>query len=192
MNVFRRAPRVVVAAFGLLLALSGLAAAQSSGASIVEEALQGVRQDQQRDSERVRRMVDEAVKGAEQAPSGQDTVNPGAPATLRPLAVQDAPGVLPVGYRVDSLVDRPVDDGSGARIGRIRDLVLDETSGVARAMVEFQPLFGHSGKTSVVPIESLSTATARGEGYVMELTAVEFERMPAYTRQGPVWRRAGG
>jgi hypothetical protein len=89
-------------------------------------------------------------------------------------------------------VDRPVDDGSGARIGRIRDLVLDETSGVARAMVEFQPLFGHSGKTSVVPIESLTTATARGEGYVMELTAVEFERMPAYTRQGPVWRRAGG
>jgi hypothetical protein len=168
------------------------ATAQSSGSSIVEEALQGVRQDQARDSERVRRMVDEAVRGTESAQSGQDTVNPEAPDTLRPLDDPNRPGALPVGYRAADLIDRPVDDGTGARIGVIRELVLDEASGVARAMVEFQPLFDQPGKTSVVAIESLTTAIARGEGYVMEVNAVGFARMPAYSREADVWRRTNG
>ena len=117
MGDFCRAPRVAAAAFGLLLALSGLAAAQSSGGQIVEEALKGVEQDQARDSQRVKEIVDEAVRGTQQAPSGQDTVNPAAPETLRPLADKDAPGVLPVGYQSDTLIGRPIDDGTGARIG---------------------------------------------------------------------------
>ena len=54
-------------------------------ASIVDEALKGVQEDQARDAERVRRMVDEAVKGTEAAPSGLEAVNPPAPAELQPL-----------------------------------------------------------------------------------------------------------
>lgn len=171
---------------------SSSANAQSRTGGIVEEALKGVRQDQERDSARVKRMVDEAVQGAERAPSGEDTVNPMAPATLRPLVGEDAPGVLPVGYKAAELVGRPVDDGTGERIGLIRGLVLDESSGVARAMVEFEPLFGQEGKTSAVPIEELTTATARGQGYVMELTTVEFERMPAYSQKDSLWQRVDG
>ena len=182
--------RLTLAAAALALVV-GQANAQSSGASIVEEALEGVRQDQARDSERVKRMVDEAVQGTQEAPSGQDTVNPAAPDTLRPLADMEAPGVLPVGYNAQELVGRPIDDGTGARIGTIRDLVLDEGSGVARAMVAFDPLFDQPAKTSVVPIESLTTATARGEGFVMELTSVQFAAMPDYAKEGVVWRRRG-
>ena len=44
----------------------------------------------------------------------------------------------------------------------------------------------------MVPIESLTTATARGEGYVMELSNVAFAAMPAYARDGGVWRRVEG
>jgi hypothetical protein len=177
---------------GAAIALAaGQVDAQSSGAGIVEEALQGVRQDQARDSERVRRMVDEAVQGARAAPSGEDTVNPAAPDILRPLVDVEAPGVLPVGYAPADLVGRPIDDGTGARIGTIRDLVLDEGSGVARAMVAFDALFDQPAKTSVVPIESLSTATARGEGLVIELTTVTYAAMPAYAKDGPVWRKRG-
>ena len=182
--------RLTLAAAALALVV-GQANAQSSGASIVEEALEGVRQDQARDSERVKRMVDEAVQGTQGAPSGQDTVNPAAPDTLRPLADMEAPGVLPVGYNAQELVGRPIDDGTGARIGTIRDLVLDEGSGVARAMVAFDPLFDQPAKTSVVPIESLTTATARGQGLVMELTTVQFAAMPDYAKDGVVWRRRG-
>lgn len=182
--------RSTLVAAAMALAV-GQADAQSSGAGIVEEALKGVRQDQARDSERVKQMVDEAVKGTQQAPSGQDTVNPAAPDTLWPLADKNAPGVLPVGYEAKELVGRPIDDGTGARIGTIRDLVLDESSGVARAMVAFDPLFAQPSKTSVVPIESLTTATARGDGLVMELTTVEFAAMPAYAKEGAVWRRRG-
>jgi hypothetical protein len=177
---------------GLLLALPGPGLAQSSGAAIVEGALEGVAQDQARDSARVKRMVDEAVRGTTQAPSGQDTVNPAAPETLRPVDDATAPGMLPVGYQAQELVGRSVDDGTGARIGVIRELVLDESSGVARAMVELQPLFDQPGKTSVVTIESLTTATARGEGYVMELSNVAFAAMPAYARDAGVWRRVEG
>ena len=49
----------------ILLGLAAPVLAQSSGASIVDEALKGVQEDQARDAERVRRMVDEAVKGTE-------------------------------------------------------------------------------------------------------------------------------
>ncbi len=188
----RRTKRYGLVAVAMLLASAEQGVAQSSGASIVEEALEGIREDQARDSERVKRMVDEAVRGTTQAPSGRDTVNPAAPETLRPVDDATAPGILPVGYQAQELVGRSVDDGTGARIGVIRELVLDETSGVARAMVEFQPLFDQPGKTSVVPIESLTTATARGEGYVMELSNVAFAAMPAYARDGGVWRRVEG
>ncbi len=137
-------------------------------------------------------MVDEAVQGTQEAPSGRDTVNPVAPESLRPLVDAEAPGVLPVGYEAKGLLGRPVDDGTGARIGTIEDLVLDESSGVARAMVAFDRLFDQPAKTTVVPIESLTTATARGDGYVMELTTVQFAAMPAYAKEGEVWRRVGG
>jgi uncharacterized protein YrrD len=93
---------------------------------------------------------------------------------------------------VEELVGRPVDDGTGARIGVIRDLVADTASDAPRVLVEFQPLFGRPGKTSAVPVEALTTATARGEGYVMEVTAVAYEQLPAYRRDGEVWRRTDG
>ena len=99
---------VLIVAMLLLPMLPTGARAQSSGASIVEEALQGVREDQARDADRVRRMVDEAVHGSETAQSGEDTVNPEAPPTLRPLADPKAPGALPVGYQAEELLDRPV------------------------------------------------------------------------------------
>ncbi len=170
----------------------GIAHAQSSGASIVEEALEGVRQDQARDSQRVKEIVEEAVRGTQQAPSGQDTVNPAAPETLRPVEDASAAGILPLGYQAQELVGQAVDDGTGAQIGTIRELVVDESSGVAGAMVEFEPLFEQPGKTSVVPIESLTTATARGQGYVMELTNVDYARMPAYVRRDAAWHRIDG
>ena len=53
------------------------------------------------------------------------------------------PGVLPVGYEAEELVGRPIDDGTGARIGVIRDLVLDESqrrrSGDGRVRAAVRP-----------------------------------------------------
>ena len=171
--------------------LAGPAAAQSTGSDIVREALEGVRQDQARDSARVRAIIDEAVRGAEEGPSGSDTVNPAAPDVLRPLAA-DEPSLLPAGYSAEELIGRAVDDGTGARIGVIRELVADEASSAPRLLVEFEPLFGQPGKISAVPVEALTTAVARGEGYVMELTAVAYDQLPPYRRDGEVWRRADG
>ena len=95
----------------ILLGLAAPVQAQSSGASIVDEALKGVQEDQARDAERVRRMVDEAVKGTEAAPSGLEAVNPPAPAELQPLP-DDTPGALPAGYRPEDLAGKPVRDGT--------------------------------------------------------------------------------
>jgi hypothetical protein len=162
--------------------------AQSSGSSIVEEALKGVEQDQARDAERMRRLVEEAVKGTEQAPSGQEAVNPSAPDSLRPLT-DEAPGALPVGYRAESLIDAPVRDGAGAEIGRIRGLGIDDASGAARAIVALMPRFGQPEKIAAVPVETLAPAAADRDGYVMDLSAVALEQLPAYTWRDSMWRR---
>ena len=71
--------------------------AQSSGASIVDEALKGVQEDQARDAERVRRMVDEAVKGTERRrpgrrPSTRRTGRAAAPARGRQAPFRRAIG----------------------------------------------------------------------------------------------------
>ena len=174
---------------GLSWPLAGVAQQAGSGGSIVEEALKDAEQDQRRDTERVRRMVDEAVKGAEQAPSGQEAVNPTAPDVLRPLPA-DAPGALPPGTRAEDLVEQPVRDASGARIGTVKGLVRDEASGVAQVMVEFAPVFGQPGKTSVLGIEALTRAEGES-GYVVDLTPVAYDAMPAYAWQDQVWRRVG-
>lgn len=178
----------------LILALVGAglapALAQTSGSSIVDEALRDAEQEQTRDSDLVRRMVDEAVKGAETAPSGQDAVNPRAPDTLRPLTGEE-PTVLPAGFEAKDLENQPVRDGAGARIGTVRSVVLDESTGLARAMVEFEPLFGQPAKTSPVEIELLTPATRSGDGFVVELTPVAYQSMPAYAWQQGQWRREG-
>jgi hypothetical protein len=160
-----------------------------SGSAIVDDALKDVEKDQARDAERVRRMVDEAVKGAEQAPSGEDAVNPAAPQELRRLE-GDRPGALPAGFGPDDFLEKPVRDGAGARIGTVKDLVIDEASGAARAVVAFEPLFGQPSKTSVLEIEALIPAAGQSDGFVVELTPVAYERMPAYARERQVWRRA--
>lgn len=165
--------------------------AQTSGGSIVEEAIKDAQQDQARDSERVRRMVDEAVKGAEQAPSGKEQVNPTAPDHLRPMQ-GEVPGSLPAGYQPEDLVGKPVRDGSGTQIGTVRGLVLDEASGLARVVIAFGPLFGQPGKTSVMEIGALRPATDGSDGFAVELTPVQYEAMPAYVQENAVWRRAGG
>ncbi|MEK0082212.1 PRC-barrel domain-containing protein [Benzoatithermus flavus] len=176
------------------VALAGPASIRAQGegstSAIVEDALKNVEKDQARDAERVRRMVEEAVKGAEQAPSGQDAVNPTAPEELRSLG-SDRPDALPVGLQPQDLLNKPVRDGTGARIGTVQDLVVDEPSGAARAIVAFQPLFGLPGKTSVLELEALVPVRGQSDGFVVELTPVEYERMPDYRRDQAVWRRAG-
>lgn len=172
------------------LLLAAPAAAQTSGSSIVEEALKDAQQDQKRDSDRVRNMVDEAVKGTEQAPSGEEAVNPPAPASLRPLKGNE-PGLLPAGFNAEDLKDRPVRDGTGEQIGTLRGLVLDEASGLAKVMVEFGPLFGKQPKVAAMPFETLTPATTGGDGYVIELTQVAYDSMPAYRWAGEAWRREG-
>lgn len=165
-------------------------AAQTSGSSIVEEALKDARQDQERDSGRVRRMVDEAVQGAVDAPSGEETVNPPAPVALLPLSGSE-PGVLPPGFKAEDLKERPVRDGTGEQIGTLRGLVRDEASGLTQVMVEFTPLFGKPAKVSVLPVDTLIPAEAAGDGYVVELTPVAYDAMPAYRWAGEAWHREG-
>lgn len=174
----------------LLLGAGSPVAAQSSAAGIVDEALQGVEADQARDAERVRRMVDEAVKGAEAAPSGRDAVNPVAPAELRPIA-GDGRAILPAGYQESDLAGKPVRDGTSAQIGQIRAMAVDETSGAARAMVAFAPLFGQAAKVAAVEVEALVPATG-GDGFSIQLTPVQIERMPAYAWDRDAWRRVEG
>ena len=163
---------------------------QSSGASIVEEALKGVEQDQARDAERVRRMVDEAVKGTEQAPSGQEAVNPSAPDSLVPLP-DDAAATLPAEIRSADLVGKPVHDAAGARIGEVKALVLDEASGAARAMVELAATASQPGKVAAVPVEALVPAARAGDGYVMDMPVVALEQLPAYAWRDERWQRIG-
>lgn len=162
-------------------------AAQTSPSSIVEEALQGVEADQARDAERVREIVDEAVKGAAAAPSGRDTVNPVAPSELRPLP-QNAPEALPAGYRPEDLTGKPVRDGTSVQIGTIRALAVDETSGAARAMVAFAPIQGQAGKIAALEVAALVPAS-QGDGFAIQLTPTQVAQMPAYTWQDEAWRR---
>lgn len=175
----------------LALAVAAMPAkAQTSGSSIVEEAIKDAQQDQQRDSERVRRMVDEAVKGTEQAPSGRDAVDPPAPETLQPVALEE-PGVLPAGYQPEDIKDQPVRDGTGAEIGRVRGMARDNGTGLAKVIVEFQPLFGRPGKVTALGVESLTRAPQQADGYLMDLTPVAYDAMPAYDWADGQWRRAG-
>ncbi|MFL5336221.1 MAG: PRC-barrel domain-containing protein [Geminicoccaceae bacterium] len=178
----------VAAASGLLTILPAQGRAQTSGASIVEEALKGVRQDQARDSQRVKEIVEEAVRGAEQAPSGQETIAPTAPDTLRALPA-GAQASLPAGYREDEMIGKPVVDGTGAKLGVIKGLGFDDANGMARAMVEFGPLFGKPGKLAAVAVETLTTGAGGQGSYVISLTSSDFERMPAYAWADQAWRR---
>ena len=151
--------------------------AQSSGASIVEEALQGVRAGpatglraraaawwMRRSRARSRRRPDRTP-----AESG------GAPRPCVRSQARTRPGVLagwlsrrfaggPARGRRQRRADRQNSRSRARRIQRRR-------AGHGRISAA---VLADSGKTSVVPIESLTTATARGEGDVMELTAVEF------------------
>lgn len=178
---------------GVIAMLGGLsvmqpAGAQSSGSSIVEDALKDVEQDQQRDSERVRRMVDEAIKGTEQAPSGIEAVAPTAPPALQPVSPEE-PGALPAGFKAEDLANRPVRDGTGAQIGTLRGMVRDEGSGLTRVLVEFGTLFGRPGKVSAVTVETLTPAPPETDGFVLELTPVAYDALPAYALSNGVWRR---
>lgn len=174
-----------------LLALAGTAFAQptSPGSAIVDEVLKDATQQQTRDSERVRRMVDEAIKGAEQAPSGIEAVNPTAPDTLRPTE-DVGTAVLPAGFAPEDLEDKPVRDGTGAEIGRLRGLAVDQASQQLKVMVQFAPLFGHPAKTAAFPIEQLRPADSLGDGYVVEITPVDYEALPAYAWRDGEWRRS--
>ena len=163
---------------------------QPSGGSIVDETLQDIRKDEERDAGRVRGMVDEAMKGASGKPSGEEIVNPAAPAALLPLS-GDVPELVPTGYDAAKLKDRPVRDGAGDPIGTSRGLARDEASGVTLVMVELAPLFGKPAKVSVMPVELLVPAVAEEDGYVVELTPVAHDAMPAYRWAGEAWRRDG-
>lgn len=162
------------------------ARAQSSGGSIVEEAVRDAEQEQNRDSDLVRRMVDEAVKGAETAPSGREAVNPQAPDSLRPID-GSAPTTLPAGLDLEDLENQPVRDAAGSQIGTVRGVAVDEATGLPRAMVEFGSLFGEPGKTAPVEIETLTPA--EGGGFVLDLTPVAYRSMPAYAWREGQWRR---
>ena len=188
---WRQRSAAMAAAWILIAGLSAHAPAQTSGADIVKEALEGVQQDQARDSERVKEIVEEAVRGAEQAPSGQETIVPSAPDRLVPLA-GDAPVSLPAGYREEEMVGKPVVDATGARLGEIKGLGLDHVNGMARAMVEFAPLFGRPGKLAAVAVDTLTVGTGTQQGYVISLTSSDFERMPAYAWSDRSWRRVPG
>ena len=118
---------------------------QTSGADIVKDALKGVQEDQARDSQRVKEIVEEAVRGAEQAPSGQETIVPTAPDTLVPLPA-GAQATLPAGYSADEMIGKPVVDGTGAKLGTIKGLGLDDAHGMARAMVEFGAAVRQAGQ----------------------------------------------
>lgn len=176
-----------IAALSLIVAAgAGQAQDAPSGSSIVEEAIRGAQEDQRRDQERVRGIIDEAVRGAEEAPSGQATVRPPPPDTLQPLPA-DAPASLPPGTTPDDLLDRPIHDATGAEIGKIQGLVLDEASGLARAMIAFGPLFGEPPKSAPVEIEVLQPSDG---GYVLDLNPLAYQELPAYVRDGERWRRA--
>ena len=69
--------------------------------------------------------------------------------------------------------------------------MLDQTSGAARAMVAFTPLFGQPGKISAVAVELL-VPSSRGDGFELQLTPVQLEQMPAYALDQQVWRRIDG
>lgn len=189
----RRFRMPVLQALSLTACLwSGIVLAQSapSGSAIVQDALKDVQQDQAEGSKRVRSIIDEAVKGAERAPSGLEAVNPSAPPVLRPL--QEAPpGALPTGIEPQDLAGKPLRDGTGTEIGRVRDLVLDEQSGLARIVVDFTPMFGEPAKTTVLEIEALQPADTKGDGYIVDLTPVKYQEMPRYAWENGVWRQEG-
>ena len=164
---------------------------QSSGQSIVEEALQGGEQDQARDSQRVRSIIEEAVRGAEQAPSGIETVAPSAPEVLEPMGSDSPPGLLPVGLDVSQLIGRPVEDAAGARLGTIRAVAVEQSGQTAHALVEFADAFGRQAKTAAVPLDKLTPSATTGSGYVVALTAVAYDQLPAYEWRDGAWRRQG-
>ena len=105
--------------------------------------------------------------------------------------IGDGRAILPAGYQESDLAGKPVRDGTSAQIGQIRAMAVDETSGAARAMVAFAPLFGQAAKVAAVEVEALVPATG-GDGFSIQLTPVQIERMPAYAWDRDAWRRVEG
>ena len=103
-----------------------------------------------------------------------------------------AQATLPAGYSADEMIGKPVVDGTGAKLGTIKGLGLDDAHGMARAMVEFEPLFGRPGKLAAVAVDTLTTGVGTAGGYVISLTSSDFDRMPAYAWSNQAWQRAPG
>lgn len=177
----------------LLLATApvpAFAQASSSG-GIVDEAVRDAEREQRRDEEKVRDIVKEAVEGAENAPSGEAAVTPPPADTLAPLPSEQA-GALPPGVTAQDLLDQPVQDGSGTQIGKVAGLVIDHQSGLARAMVAFTPVFGEPGKTAPVELDILRPTSDGKPGYIVDMTPIQYQALPAYSLAGDGrWRRDG-
>ena len=181
---------VAVAAAMVVLAVVGAEPGASRPVpTIVDEALKGVAGSGPRcraDAAHGRRGRARDGAGAFRPGGG----HPAAPASLRPLT-DDAPGALPVGYRAEDLIGAPVRDGAGAEIGRVRGLGLDDTSGVARAIVELAPLFGRPGKIAGGAVETLTPAPARPTAMSWSYRPSRSTQLPAYAWRDSAWRRAG-
>ena len=164
----------------------------SSSSGIVDEAVRDAEREQRRDQEKVRDIVKEAVEGAESAPSGQVAVTPPPADTLAPLAGDQAGAALPPGVTAQDLLDQPVQDGSGTQIGKVAGLVIDHGSGLARAMVAFTPVFGEPGKTAPVELDTLRPTSDGSPGYIVDITPIQYQALPAYSPSGDGhWRRDG-
>ena len=184
-----RTGRFLAMATLTLLPLGAVAQQGADTRAIVEDALKGVAAQQAKDAERVRRISEEAVKGAEAAPSGKEAVNPTAPEALRPLA-DDQTAMLPAGFDAETLQDRPVRNAAGEQIGMLRGPAVDEATGQPKVMVEFAPMFGQPGKLTALSIEQLSQASGQGGGYVVEMTPVAYGELADYRLTDGAWRRS--
>ena len=171
--------RVALAAAMAMLAVASTGAgAQSSGAGIVDEALKGVRQDQERDAERVKRMVDEAVRGAENAPSGEETVSPSAPEQLDQLPPGTAAGVAAGRFSCRGTGGPAGRARHGGTLGTLRAVALESGGDVPVAMIDFAPLFGRGAKTAAVAARQVD-AGAAADSLVLSLTAIGYDGLPA-------------
>ncbi|HUZ12537.1 MAG TPA: PRC-barrel domain-containing protein [Caulobacteraceae bacterium] len=81
------------------------------------------------------------------------------------------------------IIGRPVCDAEGARLGTIRELVLDAQRGEARfVIVEAGGLFGGGGKFHPLPWRLLRFDPGQ-EGFSMDVTKERLKHSPAYDRE---------
>lgn len=174
-------PSLTLTAGALALLLASAAPAQqpTSGRDFVDGAVKEAEQAQQRDSDLVRRMSEEAAKAVEGTPSGAETVGSTAPPAN---SAARSPGLdKPDEPDADELVGQSVADRDGEPVGTVRDVMRDPAGNETMVLVE-----ADGGVVKGIVLARILPGEGDA-GYYVDLDREGVAELPSYRRDGDRW-----